>query len=133
MKGSRKMVSEERKPQFLALLTGVLIGYAITCIIFIGYSILITYSSMQEGNLSLVVAVTSLISVIVAGFDAGRASLDKGWLWGILAGVLYFFVLITIGTWVNKGLYIDTRTLTLLLLSLAGGGLGGIIGINFRK
>lgn len=121
------------KDQITALFSGVLIAYAITCIVFIGYAILLTYTSVTESNIPLVVTITSIISVMVAGFDAARVSSNKGWLWGLIAGFVYGILLICIMIWVQKAVIIDSRTITLVILSLAGGGLGGVIGINFKK
>jgi putative membrane protein (TIGR04086 family) len=78
----------------------------------------------------LVVTVTCLIAVIVAGFDAAKGAESRGWLWGITAGFVYAVILAVIGVWLNKGFVVDSRTVTLGILSLAGGGFGGVFGIN---
>ncbi|MDR1532645.1 MAG: TIGR04086 family membrane protein [Clostridiales bacterium] len=128
-----QMPLANEKSRVSALISGILIGYALTCIIIIGYAILITYSSLTGENLPLVVTVTCLASVIVAGFDAASGAESRGWLWGITAGFIYAVILAALGVWVNKGFALDSRTITLLVLSVAGGGLGGVIGINFKK
>lgn len=133
MSSSKPVVTEEKKPQVFALFSSLLIAYAITCIVFIAYAILITYSSITEQNISLVVTITGIISVAVAGFDSAKDAKSKGWLWGIIAGTLYGIILLCIGTFVNKGLSIDSKTITLLIICIAGGGLGGVVGINFGK
>ena len=116
-----------------SLISGVLVGYAITCIIFLGYSMLITYTALTEEKMPLVAAGATLISVIVAGFDAARGAEDKGWFWGIMAGLIYAVIFIIIMMIVAKSFSPDPRTLSALVLSLAGGGLGGVIGINFKN
>lgn len=123
----------EFKAQAKSLFSGVMIGYAITCLVFITYAILLTYTDMTETNISLVVTITSIVSVLVAGFDSARGATSKGWLWGLIAGLIYGIILVAIMTWIEKRLIIDSRTISLLILSLAGGGLGGVIGINLKK
>ncbi len=108
-------------------------GYAVTCVVFIGYAVLITYTSVTGEALPMVVTGTSLLSVMLAGFDAAKGAENRGWLWGILAGFIYAVILAVIGLWVNRGFQLDTRTATLFVLSTAGGGLGGVSGINFRR
>lgn len=130
---SKDYITEDKKPQFIKLVTGILVGYAITCIIFLGYSMLITYTSMSEKNLPVVVAVTTLLSVIIAGFDAARGAEHKGWLWGMGAGLIYILILAAIMMVVLKGFAVDSRTVTIVVLSIAGGGLGGVLGINIKK
>jgi putative membrane protein (TIGR04086 family) len=130
---SKNTVVEEKKSQFNALISGVLIGYAITCLVIITYALLITYSSLTGQNLPLVVTITSLLSVIVAGFDAAKGAKNRGWIWGIIAGIIYAIILVSLGIWINKGFVIDSRTITLVILCIAGGGLGGVMGINFKR
>ena len=116
-----------------SLVSGVMIGYAITIIVFITYAILLTYTNLSEENISLVVTTTSIISVFIAGFDAARYQTKKGWLWGLLAGLIYGIILITIMIFMQGGIISFSRGFSMLILSLAGGGLGGVIGINLKK
>ena len=115
------------------LIIGVLMGYAITAIVFLGYAMLITYTEMSERSLHSVVAVTTLLSVLVAGFDAARGATYKGWLWGMGAGFLYIAVLAIIMMVMLPNFGVDGRTLLILALAIAGGGLGGILGINLKR
>ena len=123
----------EFRKQMGSVVSGVLIAYAVTCIVFIAYAILLTYTDITEANISLIVTITTIVSVITAGFDAAGGAVGKGWLWGMIAGALYAVLLICIMTWIRKAFMMDSRSLTLLILSLAGGGLGGVIGINMKK
>lgn len=127
------MMNIELRKQIGNVISGVLIAYAITCIVFIGYAILLTYTNVTENNISLIVTITSIIAVIVAGFDAAKGAAGKGWLWGMIAGFVYGVILLAIMTWVQRGFNMDSRAATLMILSIAGGGLGGVIGINFKK
>jgi putative membrane protein (TIGR04086 family) len=111
---------------------GVLVGYAITVIIFLAYSMLITYTSLNDSNLPIIVAVTTLLSVIVAGFDAARGATHRGWLWGMGAGFAYVIILLIVMMIFLRGFAVDSRTLTVAVLSIAGGGLGGVLGINMK-
>jgi len=127
------LVTEDNKSQIKQLIIGVLWGYAITCIVFLAYAMLITYTQMSERNLPTVVAVTTLLSVMVAGFDAAKGAPSRGWMWGMIAGVAYVTILAIIMVVMLPGFFVDGRTVTVIVLSVAGGGLGGILGINIRK
>jgi len=126
------MVQSHSK-QIKALVIGVLVAYAITCIVFLAYSMLITYADMTERNLPMVVAVTTLLSVMVAGFDAAKGAESRGWLWGMAAGLVYILILTGLMMGVLQRFAVDTRTVTTFVLAIAGGGMGGILGINLRK
>ena len=126
-------MSHTLKSGVKSLISGVMIGYAITIIVFISYAILLTYTNLTEDNIALVVTVTSVVSVLVAGFDAARQQIKRGWLWGLLAGFLYGVLLIAIMIFMQGGMISPGRVFSLLALSLAGGGLGGVVGINLRR
>lgn len=113
------------------ILKAVIIAYAITVIVFIGYAILLTYTEMTEKYMSIVVIVTTIVSVVLAGYDSAKAAPSKGWLWGITAGLLYAVISIIIGIVSMKGqIKIEFSTIAMLFMSIACGGLGGMIGIN---
>ncbi len=126
------IVSNE-KSKFITMLCAVAISFAITAIIFIGYAILLTYSSVGEQHLTLVITSTSIISIVVAGFDMAKSCENKGWLWGIFTGLIYALILTIIGIFVANKAILNSQTLMLFLLAAASGGVGGIIGINFKK
>ena len=130
---SSTLVTDENKSQIKQLIIGVMMGYAITCIIFLAYAMLITYMQMSERSLPMVVAITTLLSVMMAGFDAAKGANSRGWMWGMIAGFTYVGVLAIIMIVMLPGFFVDGRTITVIVLSIAGGGLGGILGINFRR
>jgi len=121
------------KTQIKHMITGVLIAYAITAIAFLAYALLITYTNMSERNLPTVVAITTLLSVMVAGFDAAKGAVQRGWLWGMGAGLAYVLIMAIIMVTVLPTFAVDGRTLLTIVLGIAGGGLGGILGINLKK
>ena len=127
------LVTDENKSQLKHLVIGVMVGYAISSIIFLAYAMLITYTQMSERNLPMVIAVTTLLSVMIAGFDAAKGATSRGWLWGMAAGFIYVVSLVIIMMVLVPGFLVDGRTITVLVLSVAGGGLGGILGINIRR
>ena len=122
-----------RRRKILGLVMGVVIAYAITAIVFIATAIGITYTSLQEGTVPAIVMITCVVAVMVAGFDASRKADKNGWIWGMAAGGLYALILICIITWISGGFVMDGRKIILALLSIVGGGIGGVIGINFKK
>jgi len=122
-----------KKRQILGLVMGVVIAYAITAIVFIATALGITYTPLQESTVPIIVMITCVVAVIVAGFDASRKADKRGWLWGMAAGGVYALILILIIIWINGAFIIDSRKIILTLLSVVGGGIGGAVGINFKK
>ena len=129
---NKEMISS-RKEKILGLVMGVIIAYAITAIAFIATAIGITYTSLQESTVPVIVMATCVVAVIVAGFDASRRADKNGWVWGMIAGGIYALIMICIIIWISGGFVMDWRKIILVLLSVVGGGMGGAIGINFKK
>ncbi len=129
---NEKYLRSEHQNQFKSLVGGVCIGYSITIIVFIIYAILLTYSNLSDKGMDVVVILTTIISVIIAGFDSTKNAQSKGLLWGVLAGLIYSFILIVISSLIDGNFALDTETIITLLVAMASGGIGGIIGINKR-
>ena len=121
------------KTQIKHMVTGVLIAYAITAIAFLAYALLVTYTNMSEQSLPMVVAITTLLSVMVAGFDAAKGAPSRGWLWGMAAGFVYVLIMAIVMVTLLPTFSVDGRTLLTILIGIAGGGLGGMLGINLKK
>jgi putative membrane protein (TIGR04086 family) len=122
-----------KKEQITSLVMGVVIAYAITATIFIATAIVITYTNLSEAVLPSIVMVTCVLSVFVAGFDSSRKANKNGWAWGMMAGLLYGLIFVCIIIWASGGFVADLRKLMVLCLSVVGGGIGGAVGINFKK
>lgn len=121
------------KSRFLAMVSGILVAYAITCIFFIACALALTYTSLSEDTVPTIMLVAVAVSVVVAGFDAAKSADNRGWLWGMLAGLIYAIILICVETFVIGGFMADAKTVTSIALALAGGCFGGVLGINFKK
>ncbi len=116
--------------QLKALIGGVCIGYSITVIIFILYAIILTYTNISDKGLDVIVILTTILSVIVAGYDSVKNSASKGLLWGVLAGLLYSIILVVISTLIDGNLVLNGETIITIAVATASGGIGGVIGIN---
>ena len=68
----KKREKKERcagKSNLLCMAKGLAVAFAITCIIFIGFGILLTYTEISEESLPMVSLVCTALSAGVAGFD----------------------------------------------------------------
>ncbi len=123
----------DNRPLIIAMFKGVAMAFAVTWIVFIIYALLLTYTSVTEKGIPAVVMITTIISTLIAGFDAAKGARSKGWMWGMGAGLIYAMILLVIGTWITKRFAMDRTAITSLITCIGGGGLGGMIGINVKK
>lgn len=129
-KDKKVQLDDTKYSQLKCLVSGVCIGYAITVIIFIFYAILLTYTNLSDRGMDVVVILTTVFSVMIAGYDTTKNANSKGLLFGVLSGLMYCAILIFVSTLIDGKLTFDAETIITILVACAAGGIGGIIGIN---
>ena len=118
------------KGKSLCLLRGMAAAFAITCIIFIGFGILLTYTELSEESLPLVSLVCTALSAMVAGYDWAKCMQKKGLFWGLAAGAVYTAVLYLVTSLARDSFSLQLSAVMTLIVALAGGMVGGILGVN---
>jgi len=132
VKAEKITYANDNARQAFRLVTAELIAYALTAIAFMACAVALTYTGLKESAVPVIVTVTCVVCVIVAGFDSARGARGKGWLWGLSAGLLYAVIFVFAGMKIASGFSFDSRTLILIALCAAGGAFGGVFGINFK-
>ena len=115
----------------LAMVESMAVAFAITCILFLVCGILLTYTFFSEAAVPTFSLATTAFSAAVAGFDWAKSAEKKGLLHGLLAGLIYGVLLLTI-LWVLRG-GLELSSAVILPVALAGGGIGGVLGINLKR
>ena len=114
----------------LCLVRGMAVAFAITCIIFIGFGILLTYTELTEESLPLVSLVCTALSAAAAGYDWAACMKQKGILWGLAAGAVYTVLLYLVTSLASDSFALQLSGVMTLIVALAGGAVGGILGVN---
>ena len=114
------------------ILKGLGYAYIITLTILLGYNLLLTYTGLSYDTVSMVTSFITTISAAFGGFYACRHIKEKGLIYGFIVGLSYIIILV-IMFYLAKERYIFDMTLLYkgLLVSVAG-GIGGILGVNFK-
>ena len=114
----------------ICLVRGMAVAFAITCIIFIGFGILLTYTELTEESLPLVSLVCTALSAAAAGYDWAACMKQKGILWGLAAGAVYTVLLYLVTSLASDSFALQLSGVMTLIVALAGGAVGGILGVN---
>lgn len=133
MKKKQKKKTEKKTADgnvALCLVRGMAVAFAITCIIFIGFGILLTYTELTEESLPLVALVCTALSAAAAGYDWAACMQKKGLLWGLAAGAVYTVLLYLITSLASDSFALQLSGIMTLIVALAGGAVGGILGVN---
>lgn len=72
-----------------SVFVGLGVVYVVAALFSLIFSLILKFSSVQEGQLSLSITIISFISLFIGGFVAGGRGKEKGWLLGGLTGLLY--------------------------------------------
>lgn len=116
-----------------ALLKGLLTGYIITTVIFVIFALLMTYTDIGEEHIDTAIKAVTAGVCILSGFITARSAGKGGLLWGIISGALYVAVMCICAFVSIPDYSLSPKILISLALALAGGGLGGVVGVNMKK
>ncbi|GFI62280.1 hypothetical protein IMSAG049_01456 [Clostridiales bacterium] len=114
-----------------AVLKGTGIGLGITCIVFVACALILTYTDVDESHIGIVSTICTAVSALASGFIWARAARKKGLLIGALAGLVYGIIILIISLIAGGG-PLAMGSLTCLVIAAAGGGIGGILGVNTK-
>jgi putative membrane protein (TIGR04086 family) len=95
-------------------------------------ALFLRFSSLETSNLPSITFCINAISLLSAGFIAGKRSGKKGWYYGGAQGIIY-----TLLIWLIAFLAFDTLMkvdpIVFGIFAFGTGALGGIFGVNTAK
>lgn len=112
----------------VGMVKALLCAYVVTGIMLLILTLLLYKMGLSEANVNAGIILTYVVSTFSAGFVIGKLMKVKRFLWGLVAGVLYFVLLLLISLGVYHSLQGELANLLTTFLLCAGGGmLGGMI------
>ena len=116
----------ERK--ILWMVKALLCAYVVTGIMLLILTVLLYKLGLSEENVNAGIILIYVISTFSGGFVIGKFAKIRKFLWGLLAGVLYFILLLLISLGIYHSLQGEAVHLVTTFLLCAGGGmLGGML------
>ncbi len=117
----------------LAVLKGLIVSYIITIPAFLIFALILSKIDSCADLVSPVVLIVTIISVLVAGIVSAKALKTRGWLNGSLAGLCYMIVLYIIGSIIYMNFSITKYVMSMFMIGILSGAVGGILGVNTNK
>lgn len=109
---------------------GVGISILFTLVLLIVFSIILTYTNVQESVINPVIMVITAISILF-GSSIGNAKIRKnGLLNGGFVGGMYIIFIYLISSILNWRFSLNVQSVIMIIISVLFGILGGIIGVN---
>lgn len=116
-----------------SLLKGLLAAYLVTIPVFMLLALILANTDFPQRLLTPAIVVTTIVSVFTAGAVATRGVKSKGWLNGGIVGLVYMIILYFLSSIVYKNFSIDKYVVTMTIIGVLAGAIGGIVGINIKK
>ena len=111
---------------FCISIVSILIGFVI-------YAVILAKTNIKEDSIGIVIACIYGISVLIGSLLFSRNVARRGILNGILLGMLVYISIYLISSVIYGNFSLNFFGFLILLFCLGMGGIGGIIGVNFKK
>lgn len=111
-----------------AIFVSVFVMFVVSGLLLLMLAMLLYKMDLTEGAVKIGIVVIYVISGVIGGFLMGKVMKEQKFLWGLLAGALYFAILLLVSVLVKGGLEMEmTKVLTTAILCGASGMAGGMI------
>ncbi len=128
---SKTAVNE--KMSLTAVLKGILAAYVITIPAFMLFALILANVDFPQKLITPSVVVTTVISVLAAGSVSTKGLKSRGWINGSIVGFIYMLVLYLFSSLIYRNFAIDRYVITMAVIGILTGAIGGIIGINLKQ
>ena len=116
----------------LGFLKGVGIAALFTIVVFLISALILSYTSLPEEAIPVISFGVQVIGCLIAGFIPAKRARTRGIFTGSMSGLLYILIIWVFASLAADGFYLGKHILTMLVLSVIAGGLGGIFGVNLK-
>jgi putative membrane protein (TIGR04086 family) len=96
-------------------------------------AVLVTYTRLSEAIVPTVTQGIIIIGLAISGAGAAVRSRSRGWLYGIICGVLFIGVILIVSWIAVEGFTFNRYIFSKVVLGILVGVIGGMIGINLAR
>ena len=119
-----------RKQNVIRIAKGSIIAILMTLILLFIFSIILTYTGLQENCITPVIIVITAISILVGSSISTLKIKKNGLINGFIVGIIYFFVIYILSSVTGTGFAFNLNSIIMLISIIVSGMIGGIIGVN---
>ena len=111
---------------------GVGISLITTIILLLIFSIIFTYSNIEEKVISPVIMIITSISILIGSSIVNIKIKKNGLLNGAIIGISYIIIIYLISSILNWKFTLNMQSIIMVATAIIFGILGGILGVNKR-
>ena len=109
----------------------LLLELIISLILFFVIALLMSFTSISENVLTPLIVAVSMFAIFVGSFCYAKDKRKHGIIHGGLLGIFYILLLYIISSVMYSNFNISANSLFMIILSILGGIIGGVLGVNF--
>ena len=121
---------EKENKQIINIVKGVGISLVSSLLLLIIFAIILTFTTIPENVVNPVIIVLTAISILFGSSITNMKIKKNGLLNGGMIGGIYMIVIYLISSILNRDFSINLDALIFIVVGIAFGLLGGIIGVN---
>lgn len=114
------------------LAKGIGISLIVTVVLLIIFSVLLAYTNISETVISPVIMIITAISILIGSSIVNIKIKKNGLINGGIIGGSYILTIYLISSLLNWKFTLNWQSIIMIVLAIAFGILGGIIGVNKR-
>lgn len=126
----KKHYDKDYKDKLLIIFKSLLLALTISLCCIIIYAIVLSITPVSDNTMSIITQVITMISITIAGIYCGKSTKSKGYLYGLIVGIIFVIILIPISMLWGQMPAFDKYFIAKLLMASSVGFIGGIIGVN---
>ena len=126
----KEIPQDGARGNIVRILKGSGFAIALTLVLLLVYSCLLTYTSVNENTMPAVIIVVSALSILVGSFISSLNIKKNGLTNGSLVGLIYIFFIYLISSIVSGNFSFNIYSIIMIVASVVAGAIGGIIGVN---
>ena len=98
MKGFKKKAAtlHDNKSRIILLIKSLFLALIISFACIIIYSIILSFTSVSDNTMSIITQAITMVSIVAAALYCGKKVKSKGWLYGMIVGILFVLLMIPI-------------------------------------
>ena len=125
-----KSYDKESENKILILVKSIFLALIISLVCIIIYAVVLSITPVSDNTMSIITQVITMISIVAAAMYCSKKIKSKGWLYGIIIGIIFVLIIIPISMIWGQIPAFDKYFIAKVLMASLVGFIGGIIGAN---
>ena len=118
---------------FRGIFKGIIFSIIATIILVVIIAIISYLADISDNIISILLFISSVLSIFAGSILMTRTTQENGLVHGALIGIGYFVLVLIASIVVKREFDFNGNLITMLIADVAGGMLGGILGINSKN